>query len=318
MKKKRFAPLLLMLLFICHFSQGLAQYDALLSQYKSALSYYNPAMVGTREEIVLTAMYHRQWIGIKGAPINIAILGDAPVTAFGKNFGVGVSVLSQKKGLYTNTEAQGQVSFGVKLFKGTLHIGMQAGLYNSIFDGTKVEIPDGEGSSPNDPAIPLTRLTGKTFDLSTGVYWKHPKGFIGIGAKHLTHPTILLEQRYHLTLPFTINFVSGYNIMSTSSLLVWQPSIFAVTDFRSHRIDMNIDAVYASKFEAGLMFRPISAAGFRLGLNLGKTHLGYSFEMPINQLQRGNWGSHELVVSYALPMPKQKKREASYKSIRLL
>lgn len=295
-----------------------AQYDPLFSQYRSLASYYNPAFVGEGEELLLTSVYHQQWIGVKGAPVNISLLANAPLKLGGQKVGLGISFLSQQKGLYTNTEAQAQVATGFNLWGGKFRIGLQGGLYNSRFDGTKVDIPDDDGLSPNDPAIPLTVVNGKAFDLSAGIYWTHPRAYVALATKHLTAPRIALNQNYYLRLPFSLNLITGYNIIRSHSLLSWHPSIFAITDFNSYRVDVNVDIKYGEKFEAGLMFRPLSATGIRLGMNLGKAHIGYAFEFPINELARNNWGSHELVVSYSLPMTPSKARDAMYKSIRLL
>ena len=295
-----------------------AQQDAVLTNYRSLLGYYNPAFSGLRNELFLTAAYHQQWIGIKGAPMNIAVLADAPIKVQGTYLGVGLSVLAQKKGLYTNTEASAQAAYAFPLLKGKLSIGAQVGLFNTTFDGTKVEIPDGEGLNPNDPSIPLTAVSGKTFDAAAGLYYTHPKFYSGVAVRHIPNGRVRLDNTYYLNLPISMNAVVGYNIMPKNSLLSWHPSVFALTDFHTYRVDLNLDVHYAQKFEAGLMFRPLSAAGLRLGMNLGKVHLGYAFEMPINELVRGNYGSHEVVVSYSLPLSPAKEKTAQYKSIRLL
>lgn len=297
---------------------GTAQHSALMSQYKPLQTYYNPGYTGLRTDLILTAASHVQWIGIEGAPINIAVLADTPFALGKHTIGLGLVVLGQKKGLYTNTEAGVQLAYSIPIRSGRLSMGLQAGLYNSTFDGTKVVIPDDEGLSPNDPSIPLNVVSGKGFDAAAGLFWQHPKFFVGVGALHLTSPRIRLQPVYFLRLPLTMTAVAGYNIQPSSSLITWHPSVFAMTDFNSYRVDVNLDLCYANKFEAGLMFRPINAAGFRMGINLGKTKLGYAFEMPINEMARGNWGSHELVVSYALPITPPKKKLATYKSIRLL
>ena len=172
--------------------------------------------------------------------------------------------------------------------------------------------------TPNDPSLPQTPVSGRNFDLSAGILWHTPRYFIGVSGRHLTMPRITLDRLYYQKVPIHINAVCGYNITPPGALLSWHPSLFASTNLTSWRVDVNLDVRLAQRWEAGLMYRPLQAAGLRLGALFGKCHVGYLFEMPTSQLARGNWGSHELVITYALPMSSHKKGTNSYKSIRLL
>lgn len=296
----------------------MGQYDAVFSQYDRAATFYNPAAAGGQEELDITAIYHQQWVGIPGAPANISLLANTQVDFLERKHGVGVAFLTQKKGLFVNTDLAGQYTFFLPLFKGQLGIGLQVGLFNSAFDGTKLFLPDGEGITPNDPALPLTRVSGKSFDSAVGLSWRNKRMYVGVASHHLLAPRVRLSNNYSIELKRNYTFHSSYKFSSETSLLTWTPSLLLLTDFKAWRIDANLQLEYAERFRAGVMFRPMNAAGFSLGMKFGSVAVGYAFEMPINQMAKGNWGSHELAVSYLLPLKKNKNREVRYKSVRLL
>ncbi|MDD6934314.1 MAG: PorP/SprF family type IX secretion system membrane protein [Bacteroidales bacterium] len=307
-----------LLLFAVRALPSMAQYDVVLSQYDRAITFYNPAMAGGQEELDITTLYHQQWIGIAGAPANVVLLANTQVSFLERKHGVGMALLAQKKGLFTNTALSGQYAFIQPLLGGHLAVGVELGLFNSVFDGTKVYLPDGEGITPNDPALPLMRVTGKTFDMGVGVAWRNDRMALGVSSHHLWSPRVRLNESYYLDLRRSFAFHSSYRFTSEESLFAWMPSCLVVSDLDVWRVDTQVQMEYASRFRAGLLFRWINAAGFSLGMKFGSLSLGYAFEMPITQIMKGNWGSHELAVSYLLPMKKNKNKEARHKSVRLL
>lgn len=295
-----------------------AQNEPLLSQWQSLPSYYSPAAVGSEDLLRITALYHQQWIGIQGAPANMALVAGMPFAMGRFSHGVGVAFVGQKKGLYLTIDAKAQYAFGMKLLGGKLSVGVEVGLTNSSFDGTKVFIPDGEGLNPNDPAIPTTQVSGRGFDLGAGLYFSHPRFYVGFGAKHLLAPKIPLGTSHIYQLDRTYNALAGYNFTPSNSLLSYHPSVLAVTDFRAFRVDIGFAVGIAKSYFVGVMYRPNNAAGFQAKAIWGAVSVGYAFEMPITELARGNYGTHELVVSYAMPVSKPKTKGLMKKSIRLL
>lgn len=295
-----------------------AQQDAVINQWQRTKNAYNPATAGDKEEIHITALYRQQWIGIEGAPANMGMLGSGPITFLGRKHGVGIALLAQKKGLFINTDFRAQYAFQQKLWGGILSGGIELGIFNSAFDGTKVFIPDGEGLNPNDPGIPSTQVSGRAFDTGVGLFYNHRRFYIGVAAKHLLEPSVPLGTNHFLKLKRTYNAMVGYNIIPSETLLSWYPSVLAVTDFNTYRVDISLEVAYAKHYFAGLHYRINNSAGFSVGALWGKFRLGYAFEMPTSVLARGNYGTHEVVVSYAFPIQKQKNKGLKTKSVRLL
>lgn len=312
--RKYFYPIFLGLFLAFMGGQEVAaQGDLLLAQYNRAYSYYNPAYVGMRDEIFLTALHNRQWEGMPRSPKSFVILADAPVSFLDRVHGVGIRIVSDTRGLFSFNELMGQYAFKQKLFGGELSVAVQAGLVNTAFDGTKVEL-----ETENDPAIPLIKVSGKAFDLGAGIYYQRKELYFGFSSTHLTAPELPLTEQYLLDLPRHYYLLAGYNIRSKYSLFAWHPSIFAATDSYSTRLDVTMGMSYDNRFFASLMYRPTQAVGVNVGMQLGKFFAGYAFEWPTSALAKASWGSHELLVSYSFPLGKNKNRDAKYKSIRFL
>lgn len=296
----------------------LAQNEAMSSAWQETKNHYNAASVGSEPLLHITALYRQQWIGIKGAPANMMLLADAPLGSGLLSHGVGIAFVGQKKGLFTHVDAKAQYALQLAIFKAKLSVGVELGLVNSAFDGTKVVIPEGDQLNPNDPAIPTKLVSGRTFDTGVGIFFSHPKFYVGLGAKHLFAPKLQLETNYYLRIPRTYNAIAGYNFIPSQSLLSWYPSLLAVTDFKAYRIDIGLAVGIAQKYFAGVMYRPNNAVGFSLKALWGRIKLCYAFEMPISELARGNYGTHELCISYAMPIAPKKDKGLMKKSIRLL
>lgn len=309
----------LLFLFVILPWQAKGQYDAVFSQHTRLSSFYNPATVGgDKDWLNLTASYHQQWIGLPGAPANFLLSGHTALKFLERNHGVGITISGQKKGLFLHTQLSGAYAFLIPLWKGTLSIGLQGTFLSSTFDGTGVVIPDGEGLSPNDPAIPMTRVGGKTFDTAVGLSYRNKHFSVGIASKHLLQPQLRLGESHYFLLRRNYIVQAEYSIRPLNSRVSWHPSLLAISDLQSYRVDALLNVAYNDKFFAGVMYRVLSAAGFNLGMRWSNFYIGYAFEMPTSELIRGNWGSHELLFTYLIPMNKQKNKSARSKSVRLL
>lgn len=294
------------------------QNEASISQWQENISHYNSASIGSSPLLDLTVLYRQQWIGIEGAPSHIYLLANAPLSSGKFYHGIGIDAYGEKKGLYKTISLKAQYAFKIKIKKGVLSTGIEMGLINSSFDGTKLFIPEGNGLNPTDPALPSTLVSGRTFDIGSGIFFQHPAFYLGLSAKHLLAPKLQLGTNHYIRIPRSYNLLAGYNFTPTNSLLSWYPSLLAVTDFRAYRIDIGLTLGIAKSYFAGIIYRPNNAIGLQLKAIWGKFKLGYAFEMPTSILARGNFGTHELLLSYALPIAPKKEKGLKKKSIRLL
>ncbi|MDH6358402.1 type IX secretion system membrane protein PorP/SprF [Parabacteroides sp. PF5-9] len=296
-----------------------AQYDAQLSQYFMAMGYYNPGYAGNSEDLNLLALHRQQWIGISGAPKSFFVTGDMPLKIGNTNNGVGLVLFSESIGLFQNTHVAGQFAHKLKLFGGTLSIGIQAGIANVSFDGTKVFIPEGnEEHQQEDEAIPREVVSGTGFDLNAGIYYTHKHFYVGIGATHLTEPEMQLSETAYTYIPGAFNFTAGYNIKTRNPLYELQPSVFLKTDMQTFQADVTARVVYNKMFNGGFSWRVNESVVLLLGGTFGRFQVGYAYDFPTSAILKGSTGSHELLVRYALQLKKTKTGKNRHKSVRIL
>ena len=309
-----------------------AQIDASLNHYFMAMGAYNPASVGMKNELAVTALYRLQWLGLdRGVPQSAFVAADMPFT-FGKTrHGVGVMFFSDDKStLYKDVYTSLQYAYKHKLGKGVLSIGLQGGMISKSYLGSKAEpVPEGiDGSSDHskeDEALPKSDVDAKGLDVAVGLLYSTDKYYVGIASTHVLAPEMELDENFTLKVNRGYNLTAGYNIKLKNPLIELQPSVFMQTDMQMYMGDVTVRAVYKTMFNGGLGVRIAdSYQGVRmngilyLGANIGKFRVSYAYEYPFSALSKVSTGSHEAMATYRLTLNKPKGGRNRHKSIRIL
>ncbi len=297
-----------------------AQWDAQLSQYWSVKTYYNPAFAGETANMESTLLHRRQWVGFENAPVSSMMLMNMPFSFMGKTHGVGVSIINEKVGLFSNTTTSGQYSYKFKFGKNKLlNIGLQLSFASIDFDAGGIYIPQDEGGKfdPSDPAIPAGGADGKTFDGGIGVTWITPQYYIGLSSLHIWEPSFDLDDTRSSFIGRTYYLMAGYNIQMSNPLISLQPSTLVKADASLYQIDLTGRIVYNKMFSGGITWRKDDGFVFLLGANIKNFDVGYSYDLSTSAIGKVSNGSHEICVRYSIPIGK-KKSPGGYKSVRIL
>ena len=302
-----------------------AQTDAQFSQYWAVQNYYNPAAIGSTDNINIKAGSRIQWIGIDNAPMSFNALGDMPFKFLEKRWAVGLNISSQSMGLYRSINAAAQLAYRKRMLKGELSIGVQVGIINETFKGTEVFIPsDDEYHDTNDDAIPQQDIAGTGFDAAAGLHFTHKYFWVGISATHLNQPSISLktenseDDMYEFQAGRTYYFMAGGNIPIKNTLFELQPSVFFKTDTQYWTAEATARLRYKKFLSAGVSYRWKDAVAFHIGAELKGVTLGYSYDFPVSNIIKGTSGSHELWLGYNLKLDLGEKNKNKHKSIRLM
>lgn len=306
------------ILFFCIANAVQAQYDAQFSQYFMTMGYYNPAYAGTTGDLNLFGIHRQQWIGIDGAPKSFFVSADMPLRLGESEHGIGGILFTESIGLFQNTHVSAQYAYKQKLWGGTLSVGLQLGVVNQSFDGTKAEMPENEGDEGSETAIPTTLVEAMAFDVNAGIYYTRKNFYLGIGAMHVTQPELMLQENVYTYIAGSYNFVSGYNIQLKNPLYELQPSVFLKSDTRTFQADITGRVVYNKMFNGGLSWRVNESIVFLLGATFGNIQVGYAYDFPTTPILKGTSGSHELMVRYKLKLKKTKTGKNKHKSVRIL
>ncbi|MDE6011025.1 MAG: type IX secretion system membrane protein PorP/SprF [Muribaculaceae bacterium] len=305
-----------------------AQADAQLTQYWAVPAYYNPAATGTTDFVRMRVGAKLQWLGIENAPQSYLVTADSPLKIGSRRIGLGVNFSKETLGLFSNILANVQASFKLRLFKGTLSIGLQGGYFNSKFKGSQIYIPDNDDyHQGNDTSLPTQDLSGDSFDFSAGLHYQHKYWSVGVSGLHLLEPTVQYgvdgnhssdTQEYEIVVPRQLYFIADGNIPIRNTLFELQPSLLARTDFKGFGAEVTARARYNKFLSFGAGYRWKDAVCVMVGAEIKNFFLGYAFDYPLSAINKASSGSHEIIAGYSLKLDFTGKNKNRHRSIRLM
>lgn len=301
-----------------------AQSDAAFSHSWLGKNYYNPAAAGDYNAIHLTVGSRMQWVDFKHAPMNFYVSADMPYKLLGQLVGAGVKAEYERIGLYTNTRIGAQMAYKRKFGKSVLSIGIQPGVYSQTFRGKEVIMPEDDAHQGNDEAIPKQDVSGTAFDANVGIYFKHPKFWVGAAVTHVTSPTIELKTSreaidyYEFNARRSYYFMAGSNIPINNTLFEIQPSgMFAMSN-KAWAAQIATMLRYNRMLNIGVGYRHKDAVSAFIGVNLKDAYLGYCYDYPVSAISKATFGSHEVFVTYNVKLQNNEKNKNRQKGVRLM
>lgn len=298
-----------------------AQFDAQFSQYWALPNYYNAGSAGYSGKLNILAASRTQWVGMPNAPQTFFVSADMPLRLFKQNHGIGLVVTTEPIGLFSNLSFNLQYAYKLKLWDGELGLGIQLGLFDQSFDGSKVFIPETDDHNPSEEGIPKAVIQGTAFDMAFGVYYTRKNLYGGISATHLTQPTISLtddSKNYETYLGRLYYFTVGGNIPIKNTLYEIQPSLFLKTNLQMVQVEATARVMLRKMFWGGLSYRWKDAIIVMVGANIKNFKIGYSYDWSVSPIIKANSGSHEVFIGYDLKIDMSKKNKNKHKSIRIL
>ncbi len=293
-----------------------AQWDVQFSDYTTLKSFYNPAVSGTDGNLNVAATYSMQMMGYDETPASLFVSADMPVYFLNAHHGAGLSFLNDNAGVFNTTRIGLQYAYNVKLSKrGRLALGVQGVLMSERMSMKSVKMEDN-----SDPAVPSSEVKGTKVDMGVGLYYYHPKLWLGVSSQHILAPTLLLEQRYEVEVPRVYYLMGGGNIRLKNSLLSLQPSFLVQSDMDTWREDVQCKVAYEhdeKKFYGGVGYSPNVSVTFLVGGMFHGVNLGYSYQMYTSGVGLVH-GSHEVVLSYQTDLDLFKKGRNKHQSVRWL
>jgi type IX secretion system PorP/SprF family membrane protein len=292
-----------------------AQWDPQISQYWRTKTYFNPAFAGETSDLQATILHRQQWVGITRAPKTFIVAADMPIKFFDRIHGVGMSMMTESIGLFSNKSMFGQYAFKKTWGKNMLNIGIQAGISTIGFDSGKIHLTE-EGET--DDALPTGGNDGKAYDAGIGVAWVTPDYYAGISAAHILEPTIELSENSETFISRTYYLTAGYNIRFQNPLYELQPSVLVKSDAVFFQYDITARLVYNKMFNAGVSWRKDDGFIFSLGLKYKSIDAGYAYDLSTSDIAMASSGTHEFFVRFSMPIKLQKGGKNRQKSVRIL
>jgi type IX secretion system PorP/SprF family membrane protein len=229
---------------------------------------------------------------------------------------LGLGVVNDDIGLFSNQHLYLNYAYGFKLFGGRLAAGLQIGLVNSSFENKDIIL----GGDSNDPAFPSGNANGNSFDIGAGLYYRHRHFYAAVSGLHLNAPLILLGEKNEIQVDPYFNFTAGGNIPLKNTLISIQPSLQVMTDFVSWRADITARGTYnfnEKKFFGGITYSPTVSVAFFVGIEMMNITATYGYDLFTSGIGAQN-GSHDIFIGYKIDLDIFKKEKNKHNSIRVL
>lgn len=304
-----------MALLLAALQEAGAQYDPSFSHYWTMETAYNPAAAGKQAKLNVSAAYNMSMVGFEHNPRTIFATADMPIYFLGAYHGVGLQMSSDDIGAFSHKRFSAIYAYKLRLFGGSLSIGVQPGFLSESLKGSKIDLEEA-----NDEAFPTSDVTGSAFDLSAGLYYQHKWWYAGVSVQHALAPKVELGERNELDIAASYYLMAGCNIRLKNPFLSIQPSVMGRSDGVGYRADITTRVTYThdgKMMYAGIGYSPTNSGTIYIGGMFHGIMLGYSYEVYTNAVSIGN-GSHELFVGYQTDINLFKKGRNRHQSVRIL
>jgi type IX secretion system PorP/SprF family membrane protein len=312
----KFCGFLWILLNICTFAAS-AQQDPQVSQHMFNHLMINPGFAGNNGQINLALLNRQQWVGFPGAPVTTAFQTDATVKLIGNTDGLGFTVVKDAIGYEKNVSFGINYAYRFQLGQGQLGCGASIGMMNKNISPGWSTAQGGDLVDGSDPYLPKQEVNGVLTDVGAGVFYRHKKYYLAFSSTHINQPSFSFEEKGHYSLKRHYYLTGGYYKEMNDDRFAVQPSFFVKSDGTTSQVDLDLLIQYNRRFWGGIGYRINDAVVVFLGFEmLNGLKIGYSYDLNTSVLARYNSGSHELFVSYAVLL--NKNRGQKTKSVRFL
>lgn len=324
------------LFLVCASTSIFAQQEPQFTHYMFNTLVYNPGYAGSKEYLSAVAVYRDQWAtlggktGWQGRPITQTF---SVHSTFKKRVGLGLNLVNATAGARQNTYLDGIYAYRVNFGKGTLSIGLQAGVMNWKADWSTLnfqqpqELDNAFGNIAPNLWLP---------DFGAGLFFYTPNFYAGASMPHIAHfplRTVSASERDVIRKWARVQrhfyFTTGGAIPLNGDNLVFRPSFLlkSVGLFNNYfrkgnlvreigapaSFDLDASLFFHKKLWLGVAFRSAFAAFSSQGAKQSSAdsfdfwmayhfhnglRLGMAYDYPVGKLQSSASGSFELMLGY--------------------
>lgn len=278
-------------------SQG--QQDIQVSQYMFNHLLLNPGYAGSKDYMMATLLYRKQWASFDGAPETqvASIHGPLGLT----NFGWGLLVSHDQIGVTDRTDMYLNGAYHLRLGEKTkLGVGLRAGGGYYSYKNSDLKYWDGQ-----DPVFDADKATKFLPNVGMGLYLYGQKYYVGLSV-----PTII---SYDSTKTLSVDangevvpqqvrhyFATAGYAFELGSEVVLKPSVMVkYVDNAPVVADFNVNVLLANILWLGVSYRTEDAIVGLVEFQLSrKLRIGYSYDYTLTDIQKYSSGSHEFMLGY--------------------
>ena len=297
---------------------GFAQRDALYSQFMFNRLIINPAYSGSRDAMTLTLLNRYQWVGFDGAPRTLTFSAHSPLR--NEKVALGMYAYADMNGPFTDVGFMANYAYRVRVYNGTLSLGLQAGFNQVNVDWDALNFRD------QDDPLYIERPDNKLQpDANFGVYYYTNKYYLGVSSKQLFETQYGKVEAVEGKSTYSKLARHFYGIAGAaipfSSKVVFRPGVMVkYTDNAPLNYDLNASFLFNDIIWLGASYRTNinaittkNAVVFMVELNLTKNwRIGYSYDAYLSEIRLHNDGSHEIMIGYDMNLFKPRTLTPRY------
>lgn len=262
---------------------------------------FNPAFAGIKPCSEFTLGNKQQWAGMNGAPstayANYHNRWNKKDKYPDAIHGYGIGLAADQIGFESRTFVRFAYAYHLKVLKNyRLSFGIYAGLQDYSFNLQEVNVPD----KNIDPAI--GNETNRSLiapEVSPGMFFYGKNYFIGLSSFQIFPTRMYRIGTNQQRLAAHYFLMSGYRFRGQK--IDYLPSfLMSFTPFAPPTVDFSLLIEYDQKVGLILGSKYLNSAYVCLNLNVGKKlTLGYAYEYALNEINRTNPSTNEIVLSFS-------------------
>ncbi|MBL0032536.1 MAG: type IX secretion system membrane protein PorP/SprF [Bacteroidetes bacterium] len=278
---------------------GYCQQDILVSQYMFNHLLLNPAYAGSKDYMMATLLYRKQWVDFKGAPTTQVATLHGPVGL--TNFGWGASISHDKIGVTDRTDAYLNAAYHLPVGpKMKLSLGLRAGGGYYSYKNSDLIYWDS-----NDPLFAGDKTSKFIPNIGAGAYLYTDKFYAGVSVPNVISYDTTKVLSLNMSGNVVPNQVRHYFATAGVALevnpdVVIKPSVLVkYVQNAPVEADFNVNVLFAQVLWVGGSYRTGDSFVALLELQWTKKfRLGYSYDFTTTDVKNYSAGSHEIMIGY--------------------
>ncbi len=269
-----------------------AQSDPMFLQQTNYRGTINPAATGKWGDINLAGGVRQQWVGFPG-PSTQAIIGSGFVKEIRSGFGL--SWINDKFGPQCSQNLKLNYAYFIPFEEDAfLSLGLGMGILNNVYDES-----DFFDLDKNDEVITGIKESKISPDFDFGLEFN--ARFFEVGAS-VTHLINAFEDG-NLVKPMRNIYAYARGKVPMNKYWDFIPGFTWHNAQKLNTYEVNVAFRYNNNICVNMIYRNPGTAGLALGINIYRVfRLSYSYEYGIDNLNSYNDGSHEVWLSYNVPI----------------
>jgi type IX secretion system PorP/SprF family membrane protein len=284
------------------------------SQYVFNGFILNPAMAGYDGYTSVNTTARQQWLGISDAPqtfsasfqtrmlqksykiVNRQVKNKNKLVPSTKGrVGLGAYILNDANGNVARTGLQFTYAYHIIMGHNQLSFGLAPKLFQYRINEQALTF-----GRDDDPLVNAgIKSIGYTPDLDFGMYWTNTYYFIGLSVNNMFQSALNIgggSLNYKIDRHYWL--MGGYRFQITQDFDIEPSVLLKTTEKWIPQGDIGAKAYFMEDYWAGLSLRTDGSLITLFGLRKSSLFVGYSFDYAFASIQRFNFGTHELSVSY--------------------